>query len=237
MSKPDLDDLLNNGKKVYVKNTSRPMGHIVLTFVTPNGKAVPRPIPRTWIPICLTDTLSPAIIRDSNDLRQFLSKGVIQLVDPSEAQRILNTPEGNEEQERLNLSDFSNRAEASERVLQMESQYTSEANVNNPMGPPEGHQTDPVNNRVKATLLRVESKDLSEREAVGEFRIMENELTSHDLTYIISQAENDGPLKRFAFQILAAQNATVDPDIVANDEEQPEDPEQVAAARANQVVS
>ena len=56
MATPDLDELLQAGKKVYVKNTSRPMGHIVLTFVTPNGRAVPRPIPRTWIPICLTDT-------------------------------------------------------------------------------------------------------------------------------------------------------------------------------------
>ena len=85
MATPDLDELLSAGKKVYVKNTSHPMGHIVLTFVTPNGRAVPRPIPRTWIPICLTDTLAPNIIRDSNDLRQFIAKGVLALVDPTDA--------------------------------------------------------------------------------------------------------------------------------------------------------
>lgn len=235
MATPDLDELLSAGKKVYVKNTSRPMGHIVLTFVTPNGKAVPRPIPRTWIPICLTDTLAPNIIRESNDLRQFIAKGVLALVDPTDAQKSLNTDEGKEEQTRLNISEFSNKAEATERTTALENQYTSEANVNNPMGPPEGQQVDPVNNRVKATLLRVESSDLTEREAVSEFRIMEGELTSHDLTYIISQVEDEGPLKRFAFQILAAQNAVVDPNVVAEDEPE-EDPEAVAAARENQQV-
>jgi hypothetical protein len=230
----DLDTLLDSGKKVYVKNTSRPMGHIVLTFVTPNGKAVPRPIPRTWIPICLTDTLAPNIIRESNDLRQFIAKGVLALIDPSEAQKVLVTSEGREEAQRLNLSDFSNKAEATDRVLQMENQYTSEANINNPMGPVEGQQVDPVNNRVKATLLQVEANDITEREAVSEFRIMQGELSSHDLTYIISQAESEGPLKRFAFQILAEQNAVVDPNIVDN--EPAEDPAQVEAARAAQKV-
>jgi hypothetical protein len=234
MANPDLDELLSAGKKVYVKNTSRPMGHIVLTFVTPNGKAVARPIPRTWIPICLTDTLAPSIIRDSNDLRQFITKGVLALVDPADAQKVLTTEEGKEESNRLNQSEFSDKAVATDRVTALQNQYTSEANVNNPMGPPEGQQVDPVNNRVKATLLRVESSDMTEREAVSEFRIMQGELSSHDLTYIISQAENEGPLKRFAFQILAEQNAIVDPNVVAEDE--PEDPDAAAAGRESQQV-
>jgi len=237
MSSPDLDQLLNEGKKIYVENTSRPMGHIVLTFVNPNGKAVPRPIPRTWIPICLTDSLAPNIIRESNDLRQFISKGILRLVDPAEAQKVLSTPDGKEEQERLNLSDFSNRAEATERVLMLEAKQR-EANLDNPMGPPQDHMIDPVSSRVKSTLLQVESKDLTEREAVSEFRIMQKELSNHDLTYIISQVENEGPLKRFALQILSEKNSTVDTDVVAeNTEEEPaEDPAAVEAARANQKV-
>ena len=51
--------------------------------------------------------------------------------------------------------------------------------------------------------MRVESKDITEREAVAEFRIMQAELTSHDLTYIISQVEDEGPLKRFSFAVLS----------------------------------
>lgn len=236
MTSPDLDELLNEGKKVYVENTSRPMGHIVLTFVSQNGKAIPRPIPRTWIPICLTDSLAPNVIRESNDLRQFISKGILKLVDPSEAQNVLGTPDGKEEQERLNLSEFSNKSEATERVLTLAAQNIQEGNLNNPMGPPEGHMTDPVSSRVKATLLRVESKDISEREAVTEFRIMRKDLSSHDLTYIISQAEKEGPLRRFAFQVLSEQNATVDPDVVEEDLPVEENPEVVEAARAQQKV-
>ncbi len=231
----DLDSLLNDGKKIYVKNTSRPMGHIVLTFVTAHGKSVPRNIPRTWIPICLTDTLSPDIIAQSNDLRQFINKGILGLVDPEDAQKELSSADAKEESARLNLSDFSTKATATERVLSMENQYTAEANPLNQQGP-EG-MVDPVNNRVKATLLRVESKDLTEREAVAEFRIMENELSSHDLTYIISSVGADGPLKRFSFQILSAHQAAIDTDVVNdNDEAEAEDPALVEAARKDQQV-
>ncbi|RKZ79203.1 MAG: hypothetical protein DRQ35_04640 [Gammaproteobacteria bacterium] len=229
----DLDSLLNDGKKIYVKNTSRPMGHIVLTFVTAHGKSVPRNIPRTWIPICLTDTLSPDIIAQSNELRQFLNKGILALVDPETAQSELRGEDAQEESERLNISDFSSKATATERVLSLENQYTAEANPLNQQGP-EG-MVDPVNNRVKSTLLRVEAKDLTEREAVAEFRIMEKELSSHDLTYIISSIGEDGPLKRFAFQILSAHQAAVDTDVV-NDEAETEDPALVEAARKDQQV-
>ena len=231
----DLDALLNEGKKIYVKNTSRPMGHIVLTFVTAHGKAVPRNIPRTWIPICLTDTLSPDIIAQSNELRQFLNKGILALVEPTVAQNELKTADASEESRRLNLSDFSDKAEVTERTLVLDNQFTAEANPLNPMEP--AQLADPVNNRVKSTLLRVESKDITEREAVAEFRIMQGELTSHDLTYIISQVEDEGPLKRFSFAVLSEHSAAVSQDVVETDtEEPPEDPAQVAAARAHQEV-
>jgi hypothetical protein len=230
----ELDALLKDGKKVFVKNTSRPMGHIVLTFVTPNGKSIPRPIPRTFIPICLTDTLSPDVIRQSSDLRLFLNKGVIQLIDPDEATKELQSEEAQEELKRLNLSDFSSAAVATERVSKMENQQTYVSAVNNPNEPVEGVIVDPVNNRVKATLLMVEAKDLTEREAVSEFRIMKDELTNHDHTYIIAQTPEEGPLKRFAYQQLSEAAAQVDRDIISNTEsldsngEPPED----AKARA-----
>jgi hypothetical protein len=230
----DLDSLLNDGKKIYVKNTSRPMGHIVLTFVTAHGKAVPRNIPRTWIPICLTDTLSPDIITQSNELRQFLNKGILALVDPNEALAELKTTDAAEEARRLNLSDFSNKAEATQRTLMLENQYTPAANPLNPQGP-EG-MSDPVNNRVKSTILRVESKDITERDAVAEFRIMQGELSSHDLTYIISQTDSDGPLKRFALACLSEISAKVESDVVEDGFEPPEDPAQIEAARAQQEV-
>ncbi len=223
----ELDELLNEGRKVFVKNTSRPMGHIVLTFVTPNGRSIPRPIPRTFIPICLTDTLSPDVIKQSSDLRLFLNKGVIRLIDPDEATKELQSEEAQEELKRLNLSDFSSAAVATERVSKMSNQQTYVPAVNNPNAPVEGVTLDPVNNRVKATLLQVEAKDLTEREAVAEFRIMRDELTNHDLTYIIAQTVEEGPLKRFAYQQLSEVAAQVDRDIISNGEP-PED----AKARA-----
>jgi hypothetical protein len=231
----ELDALLNEGKKVFVKNTSRPMGHIVLTFVTPNGRSIPRPIPRTFIPICLTDTLSPDVIKQSSDLRLFLNKGVIRLIDPDEATKELQSDEAQEELKRLNLSDFSSLATATDKVLQMENQQTYTPAVNNPNAPVEGVVIDPVNNRVKATLLMVEAKDMTEREAVAEFRIMKDELTTHDLTYVISQSVDEGPLRRFAYQQLSEVAAKIDSDVISEGEVS-EDPAAAAEGRAGQLV-
>ena len=233
---PNLDDLLDNGKKVFVRNTTRPMGHIVLTFITNNGKSIPRNIPRTWIPICLTDSLAPDVIRQSNDLRLFLQKGVIALVDPDEALQELEKADSQEELKRLNISDFSATATATERVLQMDKdQSTTSPSINNPMAPIEGVVADPVNNRVKATLLQVEAKDMTEREAVAEFRIMRGELSHHDLTYIISQAVEEGPLRRFAYQILSELAAAIEPDIIVDDSPA-EDPKAALKGREGQVI-
>ncbi len=232
----DLDTLLDKGKKVFVRNTTRPMGHIVLTFITNNGKSIPRNIPRTWIPICLTDSLAPDVVRQSNDLRLFLQKGVIALVDPDEALKELEKADSKEELNRLNISDFSATATATERVLQMDKdQSTPSPAINNPMAPIEGVVADPVNNRVKATLLQVEAKDMTEREAVAEFRIMKGELSHHDLTYIISQAVEEGPLRRFAYQILSELAATVEADIIADDSPA-EDPKAASKGREGQVI-
>jgi hypothetical protein len=241
----DIDELIEKKKKIYVKNTSRPMGHIVLTFVTTHGKSVPRDIPRTWIPICLTDTLSPEVIANSNELRQFINKGILKLVSPEDAVAELGQEDAVEESTRLNLSNFAATATATDNILAMQNQYTPEANALNPMMGPEG-MSDPVNNRVKATLLRVEASDLTEREAVADLRIMTAELSSHDLTYIISQTESAGPLRRFAHQLLSEHQARVEPDVVENttmrnDVEEPtedpaEDPAAAAAGRASQQI-
>jgi hypothetical protein len=102
----------------------------------------------------------------------------------------------------------------------MSTQQTYVSAVNNPNEPVEGVTVDPVNNRVKATLLQVEAKDLTEREAVAEFRIMRDELTNHDHTYIIAQTPEEGPLKRFAYQQLSESAAQVDRDIISNTESQ-----------------
>jgi hypothetical protein len=240
----DLDLLLSEKKKIYVKNTSRPMGHIVLTFVTAHGKSVARNIPRTWIPICLTDTLSPEIIGQSNELRQFLNKGILSLLKPEDALKELGKDDAIEEFDRLNVSEFSNKAEATDKIIGMQNQYTPESDPLNPRLGVEGGQADPVNNRVKATLLLVEANDLTEREAVAELRIMKEELSGHDLTYIISQvAKEDGadatpsPLRRFAYQLLSEQQAAVDRDVVENEDPvAEEDPAAAAAGRAGQQV-
>lgn len=235
----NLDTLLDSNKRVFVKNTSRPMGHIVLTFISAQGRPIARPIPRTWIPVCLTDTVSPSDIRNSSELRKFINSGILTLIDPEEATKILESEDARDEEKRLNLSEFSARSAATSRIQAMEGQrqYAPSVNTGTPIH--DNVVLDPVNSRVKATLLQVEAKDLTERDAVAQFRVMEAELTQHDLTYILSQAQNDGALRRFAQQVFAELSAAVETDVIYRDGDDdevdpPEDQEALAAARRNQ---
>lgn len=93
-----LDELLDNKKHIYVKNVHVPRGIIVLSLIDAAGK--PR---RQWIPkaknapIDLSEQADPEMLRRSPDLRALFAAHVIELVDPEEAEKLLQDPRIQEE--------------------------------------------------------------------------------------------------------------------------------------------
>ncbi|MFA5750537.1 MAG: hypothetical protein WC895_04975, partial [Candidatus Shapirobacteria bacterium] len=86
-----LDDLLKEKKAIYVKNMTNPRGQIVLTIAdTKSGRIHKIAIPKIELPICLSDRLNSELIDASTDLRHYISKGVLELVEPARAEEILN---------------------------------------------------------------------------------------------------------------------------------------------------
>jgi hypothetical protein len=203
MMNMSIEKLIKDGSRVYVKNNTRPKGHIVIQMMLPNGSTHPIVIPRTHLPICLNDFVSSDVILQSHDLRQYLSKNVITLVDPKEAERLLADPEAKEELERLRASEFSaSSAFVSERVSAMENVITQANAAQNAAFAATEVPSDQITPRVLDIVNRLLSKDLSIKGALGELKAMEEELTAADCAYIITNGP-DGQIKQYVQSVLA----------------------------------
>jgi hypothetical protein len=198
-----IESLVRDGKNVYVKNNTRPKGHIVIQMVLPNGSTHPIVIPRTHLPICLNDFVSSDVIMQSHDLRQYLSKQVIVLVEPEVAEAALSDPEAKEELERLRASEFSaSSAFVSERVSTMEETIDQANTAQNAAFAASEVPSDQITPRVLDIVNRLISKDLPIKGALGELKAMEEELNPADCAYIITNGP-DGQIKQYVQSVLA----------------------------------
>jgi len=78
----NLYDLLNRKQRVWVQNTTNPIGVISLTLAS--GTSFP--IPKSRDPICLSEHMSPDDLKDSHSIRMSLQKGFLRLVPDPHAQ-------------------------------------------------------------------------------------------------------------------------------------------------------
>ena len=79
--KLDLDTLLKQGKKVYVRNNVLQANMLlILEFRDGNGRSRPFKIPPTELPFCLSDDFSAELIKGCTDLRNHLKKRTVVLL-------------------------------------------------------------------------------------------------------------------------------------------------------------
>lgn len=211
----NLDQLLDDRQSIYVMNESGKAygtkGVVHISFVdTASGKTKPFTIPSTWLPICITDAIPSSILRHSMDLRNYLGKGFLRIVNPVEAEKILNSPEAKDELTRLMNIDKSFRNlninmanEQETTVLSPDSQ----ARLQQGLDPITSE--DRVNPRVRDILLRTETNDLTARMAVAELRSLASDLRVEDASYILANAK-DGAIKKYGQQLLAEKQHNTD---------------------------
>jgi len=175
MSELKLDKLLDDGKPIYVLNNSNPRGVLVISLVHPTtGNVTPIKIPVTWVPICVTDHVPPEQLRSSLDFRGYLRKGIIKLVDPDKAEKILSSKEAKDELERINKSEFADGFDVSVRAMGSDKDAATE-----------------VNPKVMDIVLRLESQDISANDALNQLKSIYTTLTKQDLAYIAQNATTE----------------------------------------------
>ena len=171
MSELKLDKLLDDNKPIYVLNNSNPRGILVISLVHPTtGNVTPIKIPVTWVPICVTDHVPPEQLRDSLDFRGYLRKGIIKLVDPDKAEKILASKEAKEELERINKSEFADRFDVSVKAM-----GSNDASSE-------------INPKVMDIVLRLESQDITANDALNQLKSIYTTLSKQDLAYIAQNA-------------------------------------------------
>lgn len=196
----DLEAAIDTQKRIYVLNNTDPRGLLICTVNDPvSGKPKVLSIPRTWIPLCLTDML-PRDSLNSVELKKFFAQRTLKLILEADAKEILASPKGQKEHLRLTQSEFSvggqgNRKDAQIKVMDAAKQTGMEN--------PEAATRDSVS-------IHPKIKTWEQRTMVGEMNgsALENELEIHagefsleDLQYLLSgQFPQEG--KDFAFTAL-----------------------------------
>lgn len=92
----DVQELINNDKPIYVLNkTNRYLekrGPHVLEIKDGNKRVAKVIIPATKYPFLLSSHVPPKLLAESTEFYAAISKGILELVDPDEAKRIMSDP-------------------------------------------------------------------------------------------------------------------------------------------------
>lgn len=170
-----FDNYVREENLIYIYNNTSPRAEIIITMVSAVGKnhSYSIKIPRTFLPICISDQAPKEDIKNCRDLRKMsLSKHVVFVI-PDEAIKILKTDEAKEELIRLNMYfDMSNEEKLNdeEKIIDKEKLHDKK--------PQE------IDDRVIMLVQRTLDKDLTTKQLKTELRYIENDLHEKDLTYV-----------------------------------------------------
>ena len=218
-----LDSLLENKEEIFIRNVHKPRGIIVLSLTDRNGRPEREIIPNTKLPISLNGRLTPEMIGNSRDLRRLLFEGVLELVEPKEALKILEDPTKREE---LSLAyknatgkhiDVDKMREVEEDKV---STYTQGSSVM--AGIPselqeklsqaeeeigliaDDEEDSDVQTKVKTIIAQLSSEPPQIKNREAKFQLSTLDLTSADLYYIINNTVAQGVVNKYAKEQLAA---------------------------------
>lgn len=198
-----LEWLKEQNKPLYVRNITRPRGQIGVNFVQPSGRAKTIKIPRTHLPVCLTNQLGWDTILNSDDLRMCIVKGVLDIVVPEIAEKELASEPAIAETERLQLSEFSAKQQfVGKRVRKMMEADAQKVDPNAPGLEPLGIETNVIQPRILSLVEKLSNQDISIKAALGELKTMEGELKETDCSYIIANGP-EGQIRNYTQKVLA----------------------------------
>jgi len=203
----DLDKLLEANETIYVKNSTKPKGKYIVTFSDPNsGASRPFMVPKTWVPINVSQAIPRKVIEASMDFRNALAKGTLTLIQASEAEKMLSEPDAQDELKRLNQSEFASASkfagqrakdllEATEAKAEQSAFHAEKMKVDDELSAKEK-----VNPAVLDLCMRVNGKGLDVKSALNEYRCIEEDLTADDCAYVIANC--DGHIRTWAKTLM-----------------------------------
>jgi hypothetical protein len=206
-----LDDALRNDEKIYIQNNSiRSNLHFVISMTDKSGRSSPLKIPPVRFPICISDLYPADVIRDSIDLRRLLSQENIKLVDPVEAQALLQSDEALEELQTFNVSVYSDSAPSNAVRDSIEKlSKAADENVGAAAADLKHKEAqEQVNHRIIGLIASFQSEEKTSKETLMELKRQRALLGEAELTYIIREAKNDKGIREWTESVLAELSAS-----------------------------
>jgi hypothetical protein len=178
--------------KIYVVNKSQ--GDVNITVYN-NGKSDLIQVPRTWIPIAVTDYAPKKAFLDSSDFMKICNRGLLVLMKPAEAEAILNSEEAMRELNRVR------------------NQYTDlDLGSDTPITPVEVlNDMDQLNIQpiVKDTLIREDITDEDKIALLVNHNMSSDDdtkLVAADYEHIITNSNKDSEISKWAAKELKKQS-------------------------------
>lgn len=219
-----IDQILDENKPIWVRNVHKPRGNVILTLTDRSGRVQKLDIPNIKHPICLSDRVTPDTLRNSRDLRDLITRRVLELVPPAEAEAYYEAnPRAQEDVDRAYMHlDYGNPEIRKMRETGKEDDellYTHKQgealvvgkHASGPLTPPADDGDDEigvvaasedadVQTRVKVLVAALATREKKARDVRAELEALD--LTDSDLAYIV--ANSSGLVEKFAKQEFAA---------------------------------
>lgn len=184
----DLDRMISRGERIYVRNMTDEiedgvLGNMVVTFREEgSGKPFPVTIPDVKFPICISDGVTPDSLRKSQDLRQIIQKGALELLSEEAAELELGDPTIRAEAEDFLRSGRLRRSKAAKGEFGIDlNKDFDKMSIEN----------ENVNARVIAVTAQLDSQEITAKSAIRQLKNLGGTMTEEDLGYLISKVSND----------------------------------------------
>lgn len=209
-----LDDLLDAKEPIYVRNSALKRGIVVITL-NDGVRTHREAIPNTKYPICLSAKATPAMIRNSRDLRTLIDRKILSLVPKEQAEKELKK-EGVEQA----LSDAYDRLSPNSGAVRKARNASDDKDDEIGVAPgeallPSGQEKgfDPnniedeeavtdypnVQLRVQTLVESLVNRDMKSRQVKNE--LMSMDLTKDDWAYLVDHTQ--GIVQKFAKEKFA----------------------------------
>ena len=213
----NLYDLLNRNQKVWVQNSTNPIGVISLTLAS----GVSFPMPKTRDPICLSEHISPDDLAKSQGIRTAIQKGYLRLVPDPHAE-LYYAKTKKDPNRALNMQDDILNARVREAPEAKEITETFEAVTVSP--------------RVQQMCLEFRHSGITDEEVITKLEDEWSGFTQNDIGYVTSNAGRSAVVRWISKKLLSSEPGDMDlsePPTVVEDPDL--SPEAISAPEPGQV--
>jgi len=192
MSKPSpsLNELIKEGKSIWVQNTTNPLGIVSLSL----DKEIGCTIPKSKEPVDLTLLASLETINKSTSLRKLLLGKALRLLTPEDAARA--------------SKDLKDQVASALKVEPKEKEATSKSLMGNASEPDEVEEESKdaeLNVQVLQLVENLRNKKIKIAEALKALANLEETLSEEDFSYISSNCSSPS-IKKWCLERLNKRN-------------------------------